>query len=442
MTILLYTLGVLVFAVGVAASIGLHELGHLVPAKRFGVKVTQYFVGFGRTVWSTRRGETEYGVKAFPLGGYVKLVGMLPPARMQAPVAAGVASEPERARSGSTGLFSQLISDARAAEYELVKPGDEDRLFYRLPWWKKVIVMAGGPMVNLVIAFVLFAGIFGLHGTYEPTTTVAAVSQCVVPVEESGRACTSTDPVSPAAVAGLQPGDEIVSFNGTQVSDWGQLVTLVRDNGDGEAVIVYVRDGEQQTATTTTAVKSLQSLDDAGETVQGGFLGVESTVTRQTHGLLWTANQMRLMTWDTLQALGQLPVKVWGVAEAVVGVEERALDSPVSVVGAGRVAGEITSDTSSPVVERLVFLLTLLAGLNLFVGLFNFIPLLPLDGGHIAGALYEGARRGVARLLHRPDPGFVDVAKLLPVAYVMAAILLVMGVVLIAGDIVAPISLS
>lgn len=442
MTILLYTLGVLVFATGVAASIGLHELGHLVPAKRFGVKVTQYFVGFGRTVWSTRRGETEYGVKAFPLGGYVKLVGMLPPARVTDPVPAGAPPQPEVARSGSTGLFSQLISDARAAEYEQVQPGDEDRLFYRLPWWKKVIVMAGGPTVNLVIAFVLFAGIFGLHGTYEPTTTVSAVSQCVVPLKESGRDCTAADPASPAALAGLKPGDEIVSFNGTEVTSWRQLVGLVRDNEDGEAVIVYLRDGERQTTTTNTTVKSLQSLDDAGETVQGGFLGVESTVSRQTHGLLWTAREMGGMTWDTVQAVGQLPVKVWGVGEAVVGVDEREQDSPVSVVGAGRVAGEITSDTTSPKVERLVFLLTLLAGLNLFVGLFNFVPLLPLDGGHIAGALYEGARRGVAKLLHRPDPGFVDVAKLLPVAYVMAAILLVMGVVLIAGDLVAPISLS
>jgi membrane-associated protease RseP (regulator of RpoE activity) len=135
-------------------------------------------------------------------------------------------------------------------------------------------------------------------------------------------------------------------------------------------------------------------------------------------------------------------VKVWGVAKAVVGLEERQLDSPVSVVGAGRVAGEITSDTTSPAVERIVFLASLLAGLNLFVGMFNFIPLLPLDGGHIAGALYEGVRRGVARVLRRPDPGFVDVAKLLPVAYVMAGVLLVMSFVLIAGDIVAPVSLG
>lgn len=434
MTVLLYVLGVFVFAVGVAASIGLHEMGHLVPAKKFGVKVTQYFVGFGSTVWSTRRGETEYGLKSIPLGGYVKLVGMLPPAKGE---------DPTHARMSNTGMFTQLISDARAAEYELVEPGDEKRLFYRLPWWKKVIVMAGGPTVNLVIAFLLFAAIFGFHGTLEPTTTVSRVSECVISAAEPDRECTAQDPPAPAAAAGLLPGDEIVSFNGEEIAEWRQLVDLIRDNEDGAATIGYLRDGELRTATTTTTVRTALSLDGEEEAfVEAGFLGVESTTVRETHGLLFTADQMGIMTWDVVQALVRLPEKVWGVGKAVVGLEERALDSPVSVVGAGRVAGEITSDQTSPAVDRIVFLASLLAGLNLFVGMFNFIPLLPLDGGHIAGALYEGVRRGFARLFGRPDPGFVDVAKLLPVAYVMAGVLLVMSLVLITGDIVAPISLG
>ena len=433
MTALLYLLGVLVFAVGVAVSIGLHEVGHLYPAKKFGVRVTQYFVGFGNTVWSTRRGETEYGVKSVPLGGYVKLVGMLPPAK---------GDEEQRPRASNTGMFTQLISDARSAEYEHVRPEDEPRLFYKLPWWKKVVVMSGGPMVNLAIAFVLFAGVFGLHGTYEPTTTVGVVSECVVPAQEEGRACTAEDPRSPAVEAGLLPGDEIVRFNGEKVAGWRGLADAIRANEDGKAVIGYLRDGELRTATTSTTVKSVRSFEDDAAFVQAGFLGVSPTAVREQHGLLFTVGEMGRMTWDTVEVLGQLPVKVWGVAKAVVGVEERAADSPVSVVGAGRIAGEVTSDTSNPLVERVVFLVTLLAGLNLFVGMFNFIPLLPLDGGHIAGALYEGARRGVAKVLHRPDPGFVDVGKLLPVAYVMAGALLVMSMVLIAGDIVAPVSLG
>jgi membrane-associated protease RseP (regulator of RpoE activity) len=432
-TLLLFVLGVLVFAVGLAVSIGLHEVGHLYPAKKFGVKVTQYFVGFGRTVWSTRRGETEYGVKAIPLGGYVKLVGMLPPAK----------DDPAgRPRGSNTGLFTQLISDARHAEAELVQPGDEDRLFYRLPWWKKVIVMAGGPMVNIAIAFVLFAGIFGLYGVPEPTTTVSQVSQCVVPATEEGRACTESDPAAPAAEAGFRPGDRIVGFNGEPVEDWSEVVTLIRANGDGEASVEVVRDGQDLTLTTSTTVKEVRSLDDRDVLEQAGFLGVSPTSTLEQHGLLYTTEQMGSMTWDVTQALVALPAKVWDVGQAVVGLEERAQDSPISVVGAGRVAGEVTSDQENPVANRIVFLVGLLAGLNLFVGLFNFIPLLPLDGGHIAGALYEGARRGWARLRGRPDPGFVDVAKLLPVAYVVGVALLVMGLVLITADLVVPIEVT
>ncbi|MDP3891567.1 site-2 protease family protein, partial [Nocardioides sp.] len=148
MAVLFYTLGVLIFVVAILASIGLHELGHMIPAKRFGGKVTQYFIGFGPTVWSRQVGETEYGVKAIPLGGYVKIVGMLPPGADEADAEQlGVDEDGQpvyKVRKSNTGMFTQLISDARAAEWELVGEDDHDRLFYRMAWWKKVIVMAGG----------------------------------------------------------------------------------------------------------------------------------------------------------------------------------------------------------------------------------------------------------------------------------------------------------
>src|SRR5690349_17545287 len=168
-----YVLGVLIFAFGILASIGLHELGHMIPAKKFGGKVTQYFVGFGPTVWSRKKGETEYGVKAIPLGGYVKIVGMLPPGATE--LADEVTTDADgnqvvKVRKSNTGLFTQLISDARAAEWETIGPEDSERLFYKMAWWKKVIVMAGGPTVNILIAFVLFWIVFGTYGqrTIEP----------------------------------------------------------------------------------------------------------------------------------------------------------------------------------------------------------------------------------------------------------------------------------
>ena len=159
MTAVYYALGVVIFVVAILASIGLHEFGHMIPAKKFGGKVTQYFIGFGPTVWSKQIGETEYGVKAIPLGGYVKIVGMLPPGAEELdedrdhPVYDEHGERVVRVRKSNTGMFTQLISDARAAEWEHIKPGDEDRLFYKMAWWKKVIVMAGGPTVNLLIAF-------------------------------------------------------------------------------------------------------------------------------------------------------------------------------------------------------------------------------------------------------------------------------------------------
>jgi membrane-associated protease RseP (regulator of RpoE activity) len=151
---------------------------------------------------------------------------------------------------------------------------------------------------------------------------------------------------------------------------------------------------------------------------------------------------MGTMTVETVQALGQLPVKVYEVGRAIVGLQERDPQSPVSIVGGGRFAGEAASSDAFPLVDKLVTLLFLIAGFNFFIGMFNFVPLLPLDGGHIAGALYEGLRRGVARLLGRPDPGHVDVAKLLPVAYVAGVAMLVMGLVLIVGDLVVPLHIA
>jgi membrane-associated protease RseP (regulator of RpoE activity) len=434
-TVVMYALGVVLFVVGIAVSIGLHELGHLAPAKKFGVKVTQYFIGFGNTVWSRRRGETEYGLKSVPLGGYVKLVGMLPPGRDD---------DPGRIRKSNTGMFTQIISDARAAEYELVEPGDEDRLFYKLPWWKKVIVMAGGPTVNLVLAFLLFGGVFMVHGVLEPTTRVDRVSDCVIAATEADldRACTDADPVAPAKQAGLEPGDEIVAMNGVQITSWDQLSRLIRENDNGAATIVYERAGEQRTTTTNTLVSPRPDLDNTDEFVEVGFLGVQPELVREKKGPVFVVATMGDYTWRTLQALGTLPVKLWEVGKAALGLQERDQEGPMSVVGASRVAGEMASTHEVPVGDRFFSLLMLLGAVNLFIGMFNFVPLLPLDGGHIAGALYEALRRGVARLFGRPDPGYFDVAKLLPVAYVMAGVILVMSVVLIYADIVAPVRLG
>ena len=432
MTALIYTLGVVLFILGVIVSIALHEVGHMYPAKKFGIKVTQYFVGFGNTLWSTKRGETEYGIKAIPLGGYVKLVGMLPPAKTD---------DPHEVRATNTGLFTQLVADARHAEYEHVTDADQDRLFYKKPWWQKLIVMSGGPMVNVVIAVVLFAVVIMGFGVQEATTKVSAVSDCAISDAEAGRACTDADPITPARQAGLQPGDEFVSFNGTQITSWDQLTKLIRGNGDREATILVERDGQEVQAQVATSVIARASLDDPERTEKVGFLGVEPVREYVRQGPGTVVDVMGQYTSATIGVIVHLPQRMVDVTKAAFGAERKA-DGPISVVGASRVAGELVTIDEPTWAERASRLLALLASLNLFLALFNFIALLPLDGGHIAGALWEAARRGWARLRGSPDPGYVDVARMLPVAYGVGALLLVMGVILIYADIVNPVRLS
>jgi membrane-associated protease RseP (regulator of RpoE activity) len=429
---LYYLLGVLLFVVGLALSVGLHEFGHLIPGKLYDVKVTQYFIGFGRTLWSRRRGETEYGLKAIPLGGYVKLVGMIPP---------GPDDDPSAVRSRPTGMFAQLVDDARSAEYEEVGPEDRDRLFYKLPSWKRIVIMGSGVAINLVLAFVLFGVVYMGYGVIKPTTTVGAVSQCVkvVRLGEDPGACTSSDPEAPAKKAGVRPGDRIVSFNGTAVTGYESLQRLIRENDAGKATIVVDRDGTDVTLRTDTAVNDLPSLDDPEKTVKAGFLGISPTQERERQGLGFVVTSMADGTWQTIKAIGSMPQKLYHVARASVGLEERDPNGPMSVVGAGRVAGELVSDEQTSLAYRFFSVILLLAGLNLFLGLINLIPLPPFDGGGVATTLYESVRRGWARVRGRPDPGGVDAARLLPVTYTMAAVILVMSVVLIYADLVVPV---
>jgi membrane-associated protease RseP (regulator of RpoE activity) len=433
MTALLTFIGIVLFVVGILVSVGLHELGHMVPAKAFGMKVTQFFVGFGRTVWSVKRGETEYGIKAIPAGGFVRIIGMLPPAKGQ---------DPTKVRKANTGPIQSLVENARSAEYETIDAADDGRLFYQKVWWKKLIVMASGPLVNVVIAFVLFGGLYMLYGSPVAQTTVATVTDCVIPASQASadRKCQPNDKASPAKVAGFQVGDKIVSFNGTPIESWDQLTPLIRNNTDKPATIVVERDGRRTELTTTTIVNQVREEPGSDKFVSVGFLGVspQSKIERQDFGFV--VDEMGRMTVATVQALGRFPEKLVGVAKSIVG-GERDLDSPMSVVGASRVAGEVASNSDLAVAARLSFLVQLLASLNLFLALFNFIPLLPLDGGHMVGAIWEGIKRGFAKLLGRPDPGYVDVAKLLPIAYVAASVIVVMGVLLVVADIVNPIRL-
>lgn len=491
MTALLMTAGILLVVVGILLSIALHEIGHLVPAKLFKVRVTQYMVGFGRTVWSKRRGETEYGVKAIPLGGYVAMIGMYPPpeADRNTPDVAGedvyggdptapstehsdpylsdigqqygrrpepAQSDSERGivRSQSTGIFQQMSADAREVAAEELQPGDEERMFYRLPIWKRIIIMLGGPLMNGLIALVITAGTISLHGTEEPTTEVNEVFECVVSVEESeaGREeCTASDPAGPAYEAGLRPGDEIVAFGGQEVQEWEDLTGLIRESADQSTQLEYLRDGERRTTTltpllvdrpVTDAFGRAERDDDGGLITEPvGFIGMGAGSELQRQPV----TEAGPIVWEQTKAVGevvvQLPWRVYDVAVSTFTSAERDPDGPLSVVGVGRIAGELSAQEQIPLESRFATLMSLVAGVNIALMVFNLIPLLPLDGGHVAGALYEGLRRRLAKLLGRPDPGPFDISKLLPLTYVVALLLFGMGGLLILADIVNPIRL-
>jgi membrane-associated protease RseP (regulator of RpoE activity) len=429
--------GFVLFVVGLLVSIALHEIGHLIPAKIFGVKVTQYMVGFGNTVWSTRRGETEYGVKSIPLGGYVRMIGMLPPEP---------GSDPTRLRQASTGPFQSMVENARKGALQEVALEDTDRLFYAKPWWQKLIVMSGGPAVNVVLGFILFAVVLMGFGATVPTPTVSAVSECIVSVssgEDGPVVCGPDDPVTPAAQAGFEPGDQIVSFDGRPIETWDELTLLIRANGGQQVDVVVVRDGAEQTLTPTltTSERYSDPSDPCSPTEPVGFLGVSPTFESVRLGPGDVAAQVADFTGRTVEAVVAVPSRMVGVWDAAFGGGERDICGPVGVVGAGRIGGEIVSDDGTSVGNRIAGFIALLASFNLAIAVFNLIPLLPLDGGHIAGALWEGLKRGWARLRGAPMPPPVDVAKALPIAYAAAMLLVGMAVLLLYADIVNPVRL-
>ena len=435
MEFLLYLAGILFMLIGLGLSIGLHEVGHLVPAKLFGVRVGQYMIGFGPRLWSRRIGETEYGFKLLPLGGFISMSGMYPASKSSGP---------------ASGVFRSLIQDARSANDETIAEGAEDRVFYRLPVWKRVVVMLGGPAMNLMLATVIFTVLLSGIGLQQGTTTIASVTECVVPAGSTATECTPDDPASPAAEAGIKPGDVIVSVDGQPVSTFAEATTIVQAAPGETLDMVVRRDGAEKSLRLTpiaaertiTDASGQPVLDDGGKPVvkEVGYVGMGAQMGYVQQPLTAGPEMAADSTARVASMIVTLPVRLWDVGVSLVTGGERDPNGPLSVVGVGRLAGEVAA-TDAPILNRFAFLLGLLGSLNIALFVFNLIPLLPLDGGHIVVALWDGIKRAWAKLYRRPPPAPVDATKLVPLTVVVAVLLIAMGALLLVADLFNPVNL-
>ena len=438
-TVILFIVGVLVIALGLLVSIALHEWGHYYPAKKFGVYISQFMIGFGPTLISRTKGDTEYGIKAIPLGGYVAMAGMYAP------------SEPGgKPEASTTGFFDQVVGDS-AAPQTATELDIDTRSFYRLPLHRRIIIMLGGPVMNLLIAIVLYAVVLMGFGVPSLSLTVGSVSECVVPATELRSECLPEDPAAPGAAAGILPGDRILSVAGEPVDEWFRVTEIIRTSPGRPVAVVVDRGGEEVQLSVTPLLSERYAFDESGEILVDeagnpvveyvGFVGIGSSFVNQRQSVTTVLPAV----WDNVvgvvRIIVTLPERLVDVAQAAFGTQERDPNGPLSVVGVGRIAGEIASVDSLAVHDRVSSLIGILASLNVALFVFNLIPLLPLDGGHVAVGLYEGAKRRIYRALGKSDPGPVNASKLIPVTLVVVGILGSMSLLLMYADIVNPIRL-
>ena len=332
------TLGIFVFVAAILMSIGLHEFGHFITAKEFGIKIEQFFIGFGPRLWSVRRGETEYGVKALPVGGYVRIAGMNP--------------------------------------FEEIAPEDASRVFKAKKPWQRAIVLSAGSFTHFIIGLVIIAFVMGIVGspTDHPTTTISSIQGAF-----DGHP-------SPAQDAGLRPGDMLAAVNGHRITQWQQAVDILHRFGGKRVQITVNRKGTLITTSTVLADHNPQT----GKKV--GFLGIGPTFLQKHYGPLQSitkaGHDVGAGMLGSLEAIGHLfePSTLGRIFSQAAGRQPRTAEDPTTVVGLTSQAGGLLGHGDIG-----AFFL-LIAYFNIFIGVANLLPLPPLDGGHLAVLAYEKIR--------------------------------------------------
>lgn len=434
---MLELVGILILLGFIAFSIGLHEVGHMLPAKRFGIKVPDYSIGMGPSLFRWTRGETTYNIRLLPIGGFVRLVGMFPPAKPD--------QKPRK------GRLAELMQNARDDSNAELGPGEEHRAFYSKPVHQRLIIMLGGPLMNLVIATALFTLIFIGIGLPRASTTIGSVVACVPSAADAtGKGtvagCGEAGP-TPAAALGMVAGDTIERLNNRAIKDWTDIAAALDGLSAGDEVSISVRaaDGSLRDSVIALADLAYPETDASGNptgvTLHRPFLGVTPGTRWETQSIAAVPPAMWDMSMRAGSALLSFPAALLELGGSLFSGSERNPEGPVSVIGVTRLSGDIAASDLSLRAKALE-ILGLAASLNLFLFLFNLLPVLPLDGGHAFAAMVEGVRRGMSRLRHKRDPGPIDTAALLPLTYFMTAILLVSGLVVIVADIIKPIVLQ
>ena len=396
---MLSLLGILAFVVALLVSVMIHEAGHYLTAKKFGMKVTEFFLGFGQKIWSTQRGETEFGIKAIPAGGYCRIVGM--------------------------------------SSREVLSPADAPRAFIKATVTQRLIVLGAGSFLHFVIGFLLLITLFGAVGVTSVTNQIQKISDCVPQI--ASEVCSATSTPSPAKTVGLLAGDKIVKIDGQSFELWSDAVAVIRASAGREINLVIDRSGDQVQVPVTPATRMVD-----GKAV--GVLGVINEIGTVRFNPIAATARATSFTGEILQnsvtSLIALPTKIPDLFAQTFGTTERDPEGLVGVVGVARVSGETASTEKLTLNEKIATFVLIVASLNIFVGMFNLLPLLPLDGGHMAVAIADGIRNFIAKRRGLAKPAPIDVERLTPITMVVFVLMASLSILLLAADIFNPIRLN